>query len=306
MASAGRVSRKIAPMSDIRSAQHNLTGALWMLTAGLSFAAVNSLSQYVSAYLGLHSTVVAFWEYFVSFVVMLPWIISSGIASAFRTERLGLHVVRVAFSVIGIQFWLWAMAVPVPIWQAIALLMTSPLMATAGSALFLGEKVGPSRWLATLVGFAGAMIILQPWSDDFRLTSLLPLAAAFFWAGYSVLVKYMSHTESPATIVLYLLLLIAPFNFFLALPNFETPTRAMWLVLITAGVLVALAQWAIAKAYENAEASFVQPFDLVKLLWNVAAGWLVFHQVPPGKLWLGAALIIGASLYLMLQEKKKA
>ncbi len=284
--------------------QHNITGALWMLLAGLSFAVVNSLSQYVSARLGLHSTVVAFWEYFISFVVMLPWIISTGLASAFRTKRLGLHVVRVAFSVIGIQFWLWAMAVPVPIWQAIALLMTSPLMATAGSAIFLREKVTTGRWLAMLAGLAGAMVILQPWADDFRLTSLLPLAAAFFWAGYSVLVKYMSHTESPAVIVLYLLLLIAPFNFFLALPNFTTPTRSMWLVLMAAGILVALAQWSIAKAYENAEASFVQPFDLVKLLWNVAAGWLVFQQVPPGSLWLGATLIVGATLFLMFSEKK--
>ncbi len=285
--------------------QHNITGALWMLLAGASFAAVNGLSQYVSAVLGLHSTVVAFWEYFISFIVMLPWIISTGLSSAFRTERLGMHVVRVAFSVIGIQFWLWAMAVPVPIWQAIALLMTSPLMATAGSALFLKEHVTPGRWLATLVGFSGAAIILQPWGDDFHWTSLLPLAAAFFWAGYSVLVKYMSHTEAPATIVVYLLLLIAPFNFFLALPNFSTPDGHMWLVLIIAGVLVALAQWSIAKAYENAEASFVQPFDLVKLLWNVAVGWLVFRQVPPGQLWLGATLIIGASLFLMLGEKKR-
>ena len=92
--------------------------------------------------------------------------------------ELRLHLLRVALAVTGIQFWLWALAVPVPIWQGIALLMTSPLFATLGSALFLKEQVSRARILATLAGFVGAMLILAPWTDDFTLASLLPVAAA--------------------------------------------------------------------------------------------------------------------------------
>ena len=155
-------------------------GAVWMMVAGLCFAAVNSLSQYVSFTLGLPSTQVAFHQYLIALVCLLPWLVRHGLRQSLMTNQLRLHLLRVALAVTGIQFWLWALAVPVPIWQGIALLMTSPLFATLGSALFLKEQVSRARILATLAGFVGAMLILAPWTDDFTLASLLPVAAAVF------------------------------------------------------------------------------------------------------------------------------
>ena len=282
-----------------------LLGAFWMVLAGASFAIVNTITQYLGSVLNMPSTVVAFYQYLVSLLIMLPWIMLSGLTQALKTNKLGLHIVRVLFSVIGIQFWVWALAVPVPIWQAIALVMTSPLFATLGSAVFLKEHVGAARWLATLFGFAGCLIILEPWSDSFKAATLLPVAAAFFWAGYSVMVKYMSKTESDASIVVYLLVLITPFNLLLALPNISAPDGTMWWLLLLSGSLVGLAQWAIAKAYRHADASYVQPFDLVKLPLNVLAGWLVFKYVPPGNLWLGAAMIVAATLFILYREQSR-
>ncbi|MCV5960669.1 hypothetical protein OFO30_35325, partial [Escherichia coli] len=83
--------------------------------------------------------------------------------------------------------------------------------------------------------------------------------------------------DPPSTMVVYLLLLITPFNILLAIPTFTMPdTWTIWGVLLAAGALTALAQWAIVKAYAVADASFVQPFDHAKLPLNVVAGWLVF------------------------------
>jgi drug/metabolite transporter (DMT)-like permease len=282
-----------------------VVGALWMILAGMCFAIINTSNQFMSINLGLHNTVVGFFQYFISFIVMLPWIMLTGLNSSLKTNRLGLHVFRVLMSVIGIQLWLWALAWPIPIWQAIALVMTSPLFVTVGSSIFLNEKVGASRWLATLVGFAGSVIILEPWSDTFIWASLLPIAAAFFWAIYSLMIRYMSDTESTGSMVVYLLVLIAPFNFFLALPNFSVPSTQAWMLLLMTGSLLALAQWSLARAYATADASFVQPFDLVKLPLNVFAGWLVFGYVPPGRLWLGAALLIGATIFILHRENNK-
>ncbi len=120
-------------------------GAVWMMVAGLCFAAVNSLSQYVSFKLGLPSTQVAFHQYLVALICLLPWLVRHGLRQSLMTNQLRLHLLRVALAVIGIQFWLWALAVPVPIWQGIALLMTSPLFATLGSALLLKEQVSRAR-----------------------------------------------------------------------------------------------------------------------------------------------------------------
>ncbi|EJI2329399.1 TPA: DMT family transporter [Vibrio cholerae] len=278
-----------------------------MLTAGLAFAIVNSVAQYASIQFGLPSTTVALVQYAIAIVVILPYLKTLGIRQSLRTQQFGWHLLRVFLAVIGIQLWLWALAYPVPIWQGIALLMTSPLFATIGSGLWLREKVGMARWLATLTGFIGAMIILEPWADDFNLASLLPVGAAFFWASYSLMVKKLSSHDSPSTMVVYLLLLITPFNLLLALPDWQMPNgQTVWLLLIGAGVMTALAQWAIAKAYAVADASFVQPFDHAKLPLNVLAGWLVFGWVPPGRLWLGAAIIVLSVAFITQWETKKS
>ncbi|ENM3744422.1 DMT family transporter [Vibrio cholerae] len=278
-----------------------------MLIAGLSFAIVNSVAQYASIQFGLPSTTVALVQYAIAFVVILPYLKTLGIRQSLRTQQFGWHLLRVFLAVIGIQLWLWALAYPVPIWQGIALLMTSPLFATIGSGLWLREKVGMARWLATLTGFIGAMIILEPWADDFNLASLLPVGAAFFWASYSLMVKKLSSHDSPSTMVVYLLLLITPFNVLLALPDWQMPNgQTVWLLLFGAGVMTALAQWSIAKAYAVADASFVQPFDHAKLPLNVLAGWLVFGWVPPGRLWLGAAIIVLSVAFITQWETKKS
>lgn len=278
-----------------------------MLTAGLAFAIVNSVAQYASIQFGLPSTTVALVQYAIAIVVILPYLKTLGIRQSLRTQQFGWHLLRVFLAVIGIQLWLWALAYPVPIWQGIALLMTSPLFATIGSGLWLREKVGMARWVATLTGFIGAMIILEPWADDFNLASLLPVGAAFFWASYSLMVKKLSSHDSPSTMVVYLLLLITPFNVLLALPDWQMPNgQTVWLLLFGAGVMTALAQWSIAKAYAVADASFVQPFDHAKLPLNVLAGWLVFGWVPPGRLWLGAAIIVLSVAFITQWETKKS
>lgn len=270
-----------------------------MLTAGLAFAVVNSLAQYVSINFSLPSTSVALIQYGVALVVILPYLKTLGIKKSLTTMNLKMHIFRVLLSVIGIQLWMWALAYPVPIWQGIALLMTSPLFATIGSGLFLKEKVGFARWGATLAGFVGAMIILEPWGDNFNIASLLPIGAAFFWACYSLMVKKLSSHDSPSTMVVYLLLFITPFNLLLAIPDWTMPTTSItWVFLLGAGAMTALAQWAIVKAYAVADASFVQPFDNAKLPLNVLLGWMVFGWVPPGRLWLGAAIIIAAVAFI--------
>lgn len=277
-----------------------------MLTAGLAFAIINSLTQIASIHFGLASTTVAVIQYAIAFFAILPYLQTLGIRRALQTNNLKMHIARVFLSVIGIQLWIWALAYPVPIWQGIALLMTSPLFATVGSGLFLNENVGKARWGATLAGFAGAMIILEPWADDFSWATLLPVGAAFFWACYSLMVKKLSSDDSPSTMVVYLLLLITPFNILLAAPEWQMPSGFhIWAILVVIGVLTALAQWAIVKAYSVADASFVQPFDHAKLPLNVLAGWIVFNWVPPGRLWLGAAIIIASVAFITHWETKK-
>lgn len=272
---------------------------------------MNTLVPKLTSISDIHSSAIALVQYLVAFLFLLPSMGAVGFSQSLKTGHFGLHCFRVFLSAIGIQCWTMALAYPIPIWQGIALLMTSPLFVTMGSALFLKEKVDIKRWIATLLGFLGAMIILEPWSDHFDWIVLLPVAAAFFWAAYSLMVKKLSAYDSPTTMVAYLFILITPFNILIALTNlspagFSMPSFSDLGFLILLGFLTALAQLAVAKAYNYADASYIQPFDFIKLPLNVLAGWLVFNWVPPGRLWLGAAIIIGATMYITHSETKQA
>lgn len=287
-----------------------INAALAIISAGVLFACVNTLIPKLTSVSPIDAGVIALVQYMAAFLFLMPSMINVGFFQSLKTKHFGEHCFRVFLSAIGIQCWTMALAHPIPIWQGIALLMTSPLFVTIGSGLLLKENVDKKRWFATLLGFVGAMIILEPWSENFEWVVLLPVAAAFFWAGYSLMVKRLSKDDSPTTMVAYLFILITPFNLLIALTNlspsgFSLPSFSDFGWLILLGFFTALAQLAVAKAYSLADASYIQPFDFIKLPLNVLAGWLVFSWVPPGKLWLGAAIIIGATLYITHAENRQ-
>ncbi|MBK4217103.1 DMT family transporter [Paracoccus caeni] len=282
------------------------TGALLMVAAGAMFACVNTMLQFTTMKLGVAAPTATFWQYGIALIALLPW---QGVGlSAFKTSHLPAHILRVAFGVGGVQLWGFGLA-NVPIWQAISLIMLSPFFVTIGAALLLGEKVTPARWLAVVLGFVGGAVILAPWSDAFTPWALAPVGAAALWAAASLMTKRMTATETPATLTLYLLALLTPLNAALALvPGAGGLAITGWQVigaLIVAGMLTALAQFALARAYAIADAAFLQPFDHVKLPFNVGLGILAFGFVPPGSMWLGSALIIGASSWLLAEEARR-
>ncbi len=287
--------------------QHKpLLGAGYMILAAICFAVINSLVQYLNINEHISSTTVALIQYGLALVFTLPWLYTIGIKQALTTNKIYLHLLRVTFAVVGLQLWLWALAAPVPIWQGISLLMLSPIFSTIGSKIILHETVGLPRWIATVTGFIGASLILEPWTEHFSLTTCLPIAAAFCWSCCSMTVKKLSKTDSTSSLIVYLLLFTTPFNIFIAASNWLMPTGLfIWVLLSIIGLLTALAQYALIRAYTVAEASYIQPFDHLKLPINVVISFLVFGTVPPGKLWLGAAVIISSTIFITHFENKK-
>ncbi len=279
------------------------SGAAYMIGAGLLFAVINTLIQMVTMQYGQSSTTVAFWQYFIALLFSVPWVLMR-LRRALTTTQPLLHILRVALAAAGVQLWVLGLAT-VPIWQAIALIMTAPFFVTIGAHLALGEAVTKERWLAVLTGFVGGMIILSPWADTFTIAALYPVGAAALWALSSLVTKHLTKTEQPDTLTMYLLILLTPINAALAMGGgFALSTdMSIWLV-VFAGVLTAAAQYALVKAYSVADAAYLQPFDHVKLPLNVLLGWAVFGFLPAGAMWIGTFLIVGASIYLLNEEAK--
>ncbi|WP_425376291.1 DMT family transporter [Rhizobium vallis] len=281
-----------------------IAGAAFMVLGGVVFSLLNVVTQWLTMELAFPSASTAFWQYAFAFLFSLPFLRKVGL-SAMRTNYPWRHLVRVVFAALGVEAWVSGLA-SVPIWQAIALVMTSPFFIILGARLFLGERVGSARWAATAVGFAGAMIILQPWSDSFTWAALLPVLSALLWGASSLITKSLTGIEKPETITVWLLVLLTPINGGLALAaGFAVPTGAALALFLLAGLLTVVAQYLLTLAYASADAAYVQPFDDLKLPLNVLAGWLFFGYAPAGYLWLGAALILAASLFIMRSEMRR-
>lgn len=297
-------------MSQIASASPLLTpnvrGAALMLAAGVAFAGVNVAMPIATYTLGFSSTSAVFWQYLIAFVLCIPLVWNMG-AKALKTSHPVAHVARIVLSAAGAQMFGLAFAYGVPLWQVIALVMTSPFFILLGAIVFLGESVKVTRFAATFTGFVGAMIILQPWSSNFTWAAVLPIVAAALWGGASLITKYLTRFEKPESITLYMMLLMTPANALFLFPTgLAIPSgNVLWLILII-GALTAAAQYLLTRAYSAADATYLQPFDDLKLPLNVIASWVILAQAPDLYFWPGALLIVGASLFIMRQDSGRA
>ena len=285
-------------------------GALYMVLAGITFAVINAITYKITASpdwggLGFKPTSDTFWQYAIALAFSLPFLWRAGSLS-FKTTQPLPHIIRVVLSSAGLVAFVTAMSKGVPVWQVVALTMTAPFFVLIGARVFLGENVTANRWIASIVGFAGALIVTNPWSEQFNLYWLLPVLAALFWGAASLLTKYLSRKESPETLTTWLLLLLTPINLLFSLQaGFEVPTGNILWLLIVGGFLVFVAQYLLSKSYATADANFVQPFDDLKLISNVLVYGIFFGYWPTGYIWLGLALIMAASIFLITQENRR-
>lgn len=301
-------------------------GATFMLGAGLAFAATNLLTLTLTYELGLPSTAVVFWQYVIATLFALPLIGRIGLG-ALRTRHPVWHEARAFLAALGVQVFALGFASGVPVWQMVALSMTGPFFVVTGAMLFLGERLTLRRLSATAVGFIGAVMVAQMGTEQFTWAAAFPVLAAACWGSVSVLTKYLSRDEAPESLTLYMLVLITPNHVLIGLllsvaagiwpwagpsPSFAVgfdvmlpQGQALGLVLLL-GLVTAAAQYLLSLAYTVADATYLQPFDDLKLPLNTLLGWLVLSQVPAPWFWPGALLILGASAWLLWTEAEGA
>ena len=277
-----------------------IRGALWMVAAGGCFAIGNSLLRYLTGQ--IHPYEVAFFQYGIALLILMPWVVVRGLASV-RTGRPVLQVLRVAAAASGVLFLTLGFQ-SLPVAEVVALTFAAPLFAVVGAALVLKETVGWRRWAATAIGFVGVLVVLRPGAEAFRPEGGYPLAAAFFFAASSLMVKRLSATESPGSIVFYLLALMTPMLLVPAIPVWQAPTAELWPHLLALGLTAAAAQFALTHAFAAADASFLGPFDFARLPLSAVVAFAAFGETPDRYLWLGAALILAAALYLARHESR--
>jgi drug/metabolite transporter (DMT)-like permease len=287
-----------------------LQGALYMIAAAFLFAMMNGAIRllgdgiYAGGAEGMHPFQIAFFRNVFALTIMLPWLARNG-RVVLRTDRLKVHFWRAGIGLIAMLSWFSAVAY-LPLAEAVALNFTVPLFATAGAAIFLGEVVRARRWTATAVGFLGVLIILRPGITEFTPLMTLPVIAACFMACSMLIVKSLSGTEAPASVVLYMNLLLTPLSLGPALFVWRAPTLAELGLGAFIGLCAVVAHISFTRGFARADASAMMPFDYARLPFVAAVGFVLFGEMPDVWTWVGAAVIAGAAIYIAQREARVA
>ncbi len=278
-------------------------GPIYMVGAALGFSIMNMLIREASS--ELEPLQIAFFRNLFAVFAVMPWLLRAGIARSFATRNLKLHLLRSTLGFVAMICWFYSIAL-LPLAEATALNFTVPLFATLGAALILKEVVRARRWSATIVGFLGVLIILQPGLKGIETITLLPVVAALFMAGVTLLIKKLSETDAPMTIVLYMNVLLTGISLIPALFFWRWPSLEVWLVLLLLGAVGAISQIWVVCAYRRADASAILPFDYARLPFIALMAFLFFGEVPGPWTWVGGAVIAASAIYIARREAQVA
>ncbi|MBI4185410.1 MAG: DMT family transporter [Proteobacteria bacterium] len=268
----------------------------------LVFALFASLSNGICRYLGRSYPAMEITFFFTLFtlVAVVPTLLGSGLAGV-RTTRHGLFLARSAVTAFHTFCMVYGLTL-LPVDKATALNFTVPIFTTIGAALVFGEHVGLRRWSAVAAGVLGSLIILRPGFGAYEPGSIFPVLAAAGMAAVLLIIKALARTEPPQRVVFYLALYTTPMTLPPALLVWVTPTPELlfWTLLI--GIMVGISHNLVVRAFALMEASFVAMFDFLRLPFGAIVGLLAFGELMDGLSWLGAAVILGASLYIARRE----
>ncbi len=212
-----------------------------------------------------------------------------------------------------------------PLADIAAIRFSGPLMITLLSLLFLAEKIRLRNWLALLIGFAGTLLVVQPGMGAFNIGSLFTLASVFFYAVAVILTRKLQGTDSSATMAYYssLVYLVATAvltpivlaigetpdahpSFVFLMHAWVMPSLRDWLIMSGLGFIWAGGMYFNARAYSEAPASVVAPFEYSTLPINVLWGMILWQQFPTLNTWVGAGIAIASGLYLLYANRTPA
>jgi drug/metabolite transporter (DMT)-like permease len=252
---------------------------------------------------GYAATQIAFFRYLFGLVPVAVMIWRNG-GRTLRIRRPGLHLIRIGLIfTTSIAFYTGLRYMPLA--EAVAIAFTAPLFVTVFSWPLLGERVGRRRWGAVAAGFVGAVIMLQPGTAAFRAEAILILVAALTFALAMLLTRRMAATETNTAIFAYSTLgawiVSVPFVAF----AWQVPVaRDLWVFLML-GLVGGCGSYLVIVAYRHAPAALIASFDYTSLVWATLFGWVLWQERPGPAVWVGAAVIVTAGLYIIHREGRR-
>jgi drug/metabolite transporter (DMT)-like permease len=255
---------------------------------------------------GMPPLQVAFGRYLVQFAFMLGLALPERGLMAFQSRNVPLLTLR-GFLLLGMTALNFVALIYLPLTLTATIMFSIPLLVTALSVPILGEKVGWRRWMAILVGFAGIIIIVQPWDTQFHWAVFLSIACSLSGAFYFILTRKLAGQETTLIMQLY----VGAVGAFALLPfvviGWVWPeTIWTWVAFVGVGVAAMIGHQIAITAHRYAPASVLAPFGYTQVIWMSLASWLIFAQPPDIWMFVGTPIVIGSGLYIWVRERKLA
>ena len=277
-------------------------GMIWMAAGGFLFSILNTIVRAIA--MQMDPFEVQFLRYLFGLLVMLPWVFKAGPRNYWPTDvkgqfwRGGVHTMGMV---------LWFIALPkIPLADMTAISFTGPIFIMIGASWFLGEPMRRDRWIAALIGFAGVVVVVAPkMSGAGGGYHLVMLASAPLFAASFLITKALTRYEKATVIVFWQALTVSLFSLPLALLHWQDPSLWQWIGFFIAGILGSVGHYCWTRAFHAADISSTQSLRFLDLVWTSAWGWLIFSDIPSQSTWLGAVVILAATIWIARREGQR-
>ena len=292
----------------LRRLPPNVQGALWLVSGGFIFTSTSVMIRLLSAQ--IESVQTAFFRAVISVILLLP-MIAAGRVKPWQSKRIAGHFWRTFMGTTSMVLGFYAVTM-LPLADATAIAFSQPLFSVVVAALIAGEKVRWRRWSATIIGFAGVLVMVRPGQGSLQLGALVALANAAAVALSIYLVKRLSDSETPLMILTQFALFSTVLLAVPAILVWRWPDVWGWLLAIGVALTATIGQYFWVQAFKAGEMSAVAPFEHLRLPFAVFVGWLIWGEMPEIWTYVGAAIVIASALYIahreaqLARERKKA
>jgi drug/metabolite transporter (DMT)-like permease len=280
-----------------------ILGLLLVVMASAFFASMHNTIRFMSQTEDIHPFEMAFFRVAFGLVVFIPFFMRSGIG-ILRTEKLTWHIGRAFINATSMLSWFMALSL-MEVGDATAVSLIGPVFVAILAMVFLGEHVGPMRWLGIFLAVVGGLIVVRPGFTEISSGVWLVLFSAVAVSNSKLIAKILTRHDSPTTIVAYMTILMIPITFVPAFFVWQTPSLYQLFFMALIGVFGTIGHLLFVQAYKLADMSLVEPAMFTRMIWAALISLVLFAEFPSPWTWAGAGVIVVGTTLLARKETRR-
>jgi drug/metabolite transporter (DMT)-like permease len=289
-----KVSNSLNHLSDERQ------GIAFVILACFFASILIALVRHLSA--EFHIFFIVMVRNFFGLLFFMPQIVNNH-RDILRTKRIGMHIWRSLNGLFSMTSWFYVITL-IPMSEAVAISFIIPILTMVAAVIFLKEKVKSHLWIAVFIGFIGVLIILRPGFKEFNVAYFYSFFSIVAWCISNLLIKVMTRTEKPQTIVIYMSFIMMMVSIPFAMPYMQPINFENFCYFAALGLVSNLVHIFVSNAYAKSELSVVQPFDFSRLVFTSIIAYFFFNEVIDIWVIIGS-LVIFVGVILAIPRRKK-